>query len=828
MRSINRESDRNITLQRSHMFKNKEIFKKEFVETLEYTSSKTLEEASPINLYHTLGTMIRSYVSKNWINTIKQYQQEGEKQVYYFSMEFLMGRLLQSNMLNLQIIATVKEGLEDLGIDVNTLIEQEHDAGLGNGGLGRLAACFLDSIASLQLPGHGCGIRYKYGLFEQKLVDGYQVELPDYWLKEDYVWEVRRTDRAVHVRFGGYVEIQEVNSEFTFQHRNYETVLAVPYDVPVVGFDNKTVNTLRLWSAEPVMNGYDVYTSNRENYYKFLNYKRSIESISEFLYPDDSHFEGKKLRLKQQYFLVSAGLQSILQSFKRKSKATLRDLPQKIILHINDTHPALIVPELMRILVDEEGFSWDDAWEVTTKTCAYTNHTTLVEALEKWPVNLFKELLPRIYMIVEEINERFCRDLWSQYPGEFNRISDLAIIAHEQIRMAHLAIVGSFSVNGVAKLHTEILKTREMNHFYQIFPEKFNNKTNGITHRRWLMSANPKLSENITEAIGTRWIKQPRDLIGLLKYANDASFQEKLSQVKLENKIALANYIKLNTGIIVDEHSIFDVQVKRLHAYKRQLLNVFQIMEIYNLLKENPNLDMVPRTFIFGAKAAPGYFFAKKVIKLINTVAKVVNNDPYIQGKLKVVFLENYSVSMAEKIIPAADVSEQISTASKEASGTGNMKFMMNGALTIGTLDGANVEICDMVGRENIFIFGLTSEEVLDFYSSGGYVARSIYNNDPRVRTVLDQLMEGFFGIDKVEFKDIYYQILSNNDEYFVLKDFDGYLEAHQKIDLTYRDQKDWMKKSIINIAHSGKFSSDRTISEYATEIWGIRPVQIK
>ncbi|OIJ18576.1 glycogen phosphorylase [Anaerobacillus alkalidiazotrophicus] len=810
------------------MFSDKEVFKKEFIETLEYTSSKTLDEASPINLYNTLGTMIRSYVSKNWINTIKTYQQSGEKQVYYFSMEFLLGRLLQSNMLNLNILNIVKEGLDDLGVNIDAIVEQEHDAGLGNGGLGRLAACFLDSIASLQLPGHGCGIRYKYGLFEQKLVDGYQLELPDYWLKEDYVWEVRRTDRSVHVRFGGHVEMNQDNGELTFEHKNYETVLAVPYDVPIVGFDNNTVNTLRLWSAEPVITGYDMYTSDRENYYKFLNYKRSIETISEFLYPDDSHFEGKKLRLKQQYFLVSAGLQSILQSYKRKIKASLRDLPEKIVLHINDTHPALIVPELMRILIDEEGFSWEDAWRITTQTCAYTNHTTLVEALEKWPISLFKELLPRIYMIVEEINERFCRDLWLKYPGEYNRISELAIIADEQVRMAHLAIVGSFSVNGVAKLHTDILKEREMNNFYQVYPEKFNNKTNGITHRRWLMSANPKLASHITDAIGTRWIKQPRDLIGLLKYANDSSFQEKVSQVKLDNKIALAKYIKAQTGIVVDEHSIFDVQVKRLHAYKRQLLNVFHIMELYNLLRENPNLDIVPRTFIFGAKAAPSYFFAKEIIKLINTVANVVNNDPHIQGKLKVVFLENYGVSIAEKIIPAADVSEQISTASKEASGTGNMKFMMNGALTIGTLDGANVEICDMVGRDNIFIFGLTSEEVLNYYSHGGYVARSIYNNDPRVRTVLDQLMDGFCGNDKVEFKDIYYHILSNNDEYFVLKDFDNYVETHQKVDLTYRDQKDWVKKSIVNIAHSGKFSSDRTIGEYATDIWGIRPVIIK
>ncbi|QOY38608.2 glycogen/starch/alpha-glucan phosphorylase [Anaerobacillus isosaccharinicus] len=828
MRVSNNENHEALKIEGSNIFADKQTFMKEFVQTLATNSSKALDEASSIDFYNTLGTMIRSHVSKNWISTNKQYNQSGEKQVYYFSMEFLMGRLLQSNMLNLNILSVVNEGLEELGINFASISEEEHDAGLGNGGLGRLAACFLDSIASLQLPGHGCGIRYKYGLFEQKLIDGYQVELPDYWLKEDYVWEVRRSDRSVNVRFGGYVETKVVDGDILFDHKNYETVLAVPYDVPVVGFENKTVNTLRLWSAEPSNSEQDFHSSNRENYYKFLNYKRSIESISEFLYPDDSHFEGKKLRLKQQYFLVSAGLQSILNSYKRRSNQSLQDLHDKATFHINDTHPALIVPELMRILMDDEGFGWDEAWEITTKTCAYTNHTTLVEALEKWPVSLFQELLPRIYMIVEEINERFCRELWAKHPGEYDRISDLAIIAHNQIRMAHLAIVGSFSVNGVAKLHTEILKQREMNNFYTVFPEKFNNKTNGITHRRWLMNSNPKLSSYITEAIGQRWIKQPRDLIGLVKYAKDAAFQEKIAKVKLDNKLILADYIKNKTGIIVDEHSIFDVQVKRLHAYKRQLLNVFHIMELYNLLRENPNIDMVPRTFIFGAKAAPSYTFAKKIIKLINTVANVVNNDPYIQGKLKVVFLENYSVSMAEKIIPAADVSEQISTASKEASGTGNMKFMMNGALTIGTLDGANVEIHDMVGNENIFIFGLTSEQVLNYYNYGGYVARDIYNCDPRVRTVLDQLLDGFCGNDKVEFKDIYYQILSNNDEYFVLKDFDSYVEAHQKVDLNYRDQKEWLKKSIINIAHSGKFSSDRTISEYATEIWGIRPFLVE
>lgn len=817
----------NSTVQQS-VFTNSEVFQKSFIETLERKYSKTVEGASPLHYYHTLGDMIRSHLGKNWLRTNEQYQHAQEKQVYYFSMEFLLGRLLASNMLNLGIYEVVKSGFQELQIDLDTVINQEHDAGLGNGGLGRLAACFLDSMASLKLPGHGIGIRYKYGLFEQKMVDGYQVELPDYWLKEDYVWEVRRSDRAVEVRFGGSVETKVINGQLQFRHQGYESVLAVPYDVPIVGYDNKNVNTLRLWSAEPMMKQFEHPTSPKETYYNYLQYKRSIESISEFLYPDDSHEEGKKLRLKQQYFLVSAGLQSILKSYKHKYKTSLLDLHEKVVFQINDTHPALIVPELMRILIDEEGFGWDVAWGITTKACAYTNHTTLSEALEKWPVPLFKELLPRIYMIVVEINERYCRELWRKFPGQFERISDMAIIAHEQVRMAHLAIAGSFSVNGVAQLHTDILKKREMNHFYLTFPEKFNNKTNGITHRRWLLNANPSLAQAITKAIDTNWIKEPQELIRLAMYANDASFQQEIAEVKMTNKLALTKYIKETTGIIVDEHSIFDVQVKRLHAYKRQLLNIFHVLELYHQLKENPNLDIVPRTFIFGAKAAPSYYFAKKIIKLINTAASIINQDPYIQGKLKVVFLENYGVSVAEKIIPAADVSEQISTASKEASGTGNMKFMMNGALTIGTLDGANVEINELVGKENIFIFGLTSEQVLHYYEHGGYNARALYHNDKRIQRVLDELVDGLNGNENLEFKDIYYQILSNNDEYFVLKDFDSYAFMQQKVDLSYRNQQDWLKKSIFNIAHSGKFSSDRTIREYATDIWDVRPFTVE
>ncbi|MEB1807508.1 MAG: glycogen/starch/alpha-glucan phosphorylase [Bacillaceae bacterium] len=809
------------------MFSSKESFKVALIERLEKKFGKDAKDASPIEIYQTIGTLVKEKMNKSWVETNKHYLKNEEKQVYYFSMEFLLGRLLESNLLNTGTLTTVKDALLELGMDPEEIFEQEHDAGLGNGGLGRLAACFLDSLASLELPGHGCGIRYKYGLFQQKLIDGHQVELPDYWLEEDYVWEVRRSDKAIEVRFGGNVHPEFIDGRLTFQHTNYETVMAVPYDVPIVGYENQTVNTLRLWSAESTTNDFNFHSSNRNDYYKYLEYKRSIESISEFLYPDDSYFEGKLLRLKQQYFLVSAGVQSIIKMFKEKYNNDLRKLPEKITMQINDTHPSLVVPELMRILMDEEGFGWDEAWAITTETVAYTNHTTLSEALEKWPVSLVQQLIPRIYMIIEEINERFCQMLWFDFPDLREKIPQMAIIAYDQVHMAHLAIVGSFSVNGVAKIHTDILKQKEMKDFYTVYPNKYNNKTNGITHRRWLLNANPKLAELITDTIGKRWISQPKELIGLLKYASDPSFQEKVRNVKQDNKRKLARLIKDQCGITVDEHSIFDVQIKRLHGYKRQLMNIFHIIHLYNVLRENPNLDITPRTFIFGAKAAPSYYFAKEVINLIVTAANLINNDPVVNNKLKVVFLENYSVSLAEKIIPAADVSQQISTASKEASGTGNMKLMMNGALTLGTLDGANVEIKEMVGDENIFIFGLTAQEVLNYYQFGGYNARHIYNSDHRIRTILDQLVNGFFNKDEYEFKDIYYNILSNNDEFFVLKDFDSYIEAQEMVDQNYRDQNNWLKKSITNIAHSGKFSSDRTISEYASEIWRLSPVHV-
>ncbi len=808
------------------MFNDKESFKKVFRETLIGKLGKPLEEASNGDVYKILGNMIRENAGKNWADTNQKFKISQQKQVYYFSMEFLIGRLLGNNLLNMGVLEVVREGLEELGFDLREVEEEEADAGLGNGGLGRLAACFLDSLASLQYAGHGSGIRYKYGLFEQKIVDGYQVELPDYWLQNDNVWEVRREDKQVEVRFWGRVETREENGELVFEHKDYEAVRAVPYDVPVIGADRKHVNTLRNWSAESITPASRMSGSlTGSDYHKFLEYKRSVESISEFLYPDDSQYEGKLLRLKQQYFLCSAGVQSIMRTFS-KTGAPIEALPDKVALHINDTHPTLLIPELMRILMDVHGLGWDKAWDMTTRMVSYTNHTILSEALEKWPMNMVKELLPRIFLIIEEINARFCGELMSKYPGDQNRINQMAIIHDDQVRMANLAIVASHSVNGVAALHTEILQKREMRLWNEMYPHRFNNKTNGITHRRWLLHANPELAGLINDSIGTRWIHHPQEMIGLIKYCEDASFQEQVAAIKRRNKLRLADYITKKHGVQVDPDSIFDVQVKRLHAYKRQLLNILHIMHLYNQLKDNPSMDMVPRTFIFGAKAAPSYHLAKRIIKLINTVADVVNKDPDIKGKIRIFFLENYSVSLAEKIIPAADVSEQISTASKEASGTGNMKFMMNGALTIGTMDGANVEMHEMVGDNNMFLFGLRAEQVMDYYQFGGYRSRDIYYGDGRVKEVLDQLVTpGPICCNTQEFDTLYQSLLDNNDEFFVLKDFASYVETHVKIDLAYRNQREWLKKSIVNIGHSGKFSSDNTISRYAAEIWKINPV---
>jgi starch phosphorylase len=799
------------------MFSSKEQFKQTYLQKLEMMYGKRFEDTTISEQYHALGQLVRETISSRWIETNENYRTAKQKQVYYLSIEFLLGRLLGNNLLNLGVRDLCEEALNELGIKLKALEECEIDAGLGNGGLGRLAACFLDSLASLNLPGHGCGIRYKHGLFDQKIVDGYQVELPEQWLRHGNVWEVRRADKAVGVSFWGEVESYVEKGRLKFRHVQAETISAVPYDMPIIGYKTNTVNMLRLWSAEP-----SPYPINRD----VLKYKRETEAVSEYLYPDDTNDDGKILRLKQQYFLVAASLKSIINSY-REQHDTLLELHQHIAIHINDTHPVLAIPELMRILIDEEELSWDEAWAITTKTISYTNHTTLSEALEKWPMHIFKSLLPRIYMIIEEINERFCTELWEQFPGDWARIERMAIISHELVKMAHLAIVGTHSVNGVAKIHSEILKQREMKDFYDVFPSRFNNKTNGITHRRWLLKANPELATLLTEAIGDDWIHSPIELAKLEKFSKNSDFKEALRDVKQIRKKILANRIKEQTGVVVDEYSIFDVQVKRLHAYKRQLLNVLHIMYLYNKLKEDSSFQIHPRTFIFGAKASPGYFYAKKVIKLLNSVAGKINHDPRVNQYLKVIFLENYRVSLAEEIIPATDVSEQISTASKEASGTGNMKFMMNGALTIGTLDGANIEIGEKVGAENIFTFGLTSEEVLNYYQNGGYRSSDYYHHNKHIQTILEQLINGFFPNTGTDFEMIYDSLLMQNDEYFVLKDFSSYKKEQAKLGKVFMDKDAWYEKSVINIANSGYFSSDRTIQEYADDIWNLNKVNV-
>lgn len=808
------------------MILNKEKFKSDFKRKLTNTFAEDIGDASNLHKYLALGGLVRDYVTENWVNTNKYYEESGEKQVYYFSMEFLIGRLLESNLLNLGIRDLCKEGLDELGISLNELEEIENDAGLGNGGLGRLAACFLDSMASLGIPGHGNGIRYSHGLFEQKIINGYQVEVPDNWLKEGNIWEIRRENKAVEVRFGGKVRMTSINGRLSFIHEDYEPVRAVPYDTPVIGYNNNTVNTLRLWSAEPIDKEFDFNSFSRGDYSKAVAYKTSVESISQVLYPDDSYREGKLLRLKQQYFFVSSGIQSIIREYK-KTGYSIYELDKHIAIHINDTHPAVAVPELMRILLDEEKLSWEDAWRITTNSIAYTNHTILAEALEKWPVDMFKELLPRPFMIIEEINKRFSEELLDKYHGDWNKINEMAIIKDGQVRMAYLAIVGSHSVNGVAKLHTEILKNQELSSFYIHYPERFNNKTNGITHRRWLLQSNPKLANLITNTIGNSWIESPNDLNKLLDFKKDKQFQQEVYKIKQNNKNIFAEEIKHKYDISINPNSIFDVQVKRLHAYKRQLLNIFHIMHLYNKLKENPNLDIVPRTFFFGAKASPSYYLAKQTIKLITSVADMVNNDVSINDKLKVVFLENYRVSLAEHIIPCADVSEQISTATKEASGTGNMKFMMNGAITIATLDGANIEIHEAVGDDNIVIFGLKDYEVLNFYKHGGYSARDLYNNDPRLNKIINQMMDGSLGVSGAEFKNIYDNLIYHNDEYFVLKDFDAYVKAQERIDTLYRQTSIWQEICIANIASSGIFSSDNTIRQYSNEIWHTKELKL-
>ena len=798
----------------------KKAFKEAYINKFLELHGIDLREGSNKQKYEALAGLIRDYVSRKWLRSNKRNNKSGQKQVYYFSMEFLVGRLLGDALLNLGIRDICKDALHELNIDLDDLETLEHDQGLGNGGLGRLAACFLDSMASLNIPGNGCGIRYKYGFFEQKIVEGKQVEVSDDWLKEGNAWETRRINKSEIVKFGGEVKVDYINNKLTFTHINYEPVLAVPYDTPVVGYENDVVNTLRLWSAEAVSNEFDYSSFSRGDFLKAIEYKNSVESISQVLYPEDSFYKGKILRLKQQYFFVSAGVQSIVRHFK-KYNGNLEEMDEKVAIHINDTHPTLAIPELMRILVDEEGLDWNVAWRVTTNTISYTNHTILAEALEKWPIEMFKSLLPRIYMIVEEINRRYCEELWNKFQGQWQKISDMSIIANGQIRMAHLAIVGSHSVNGVAKLHTEILKKKEMSNFYYLYPNRFNNKTNGITHRRWLIKSNPGLTSLLKDTIGDSFIKHPTDLCEFEKFLDDKSILDRLRNIKLNNKKKLAETILKNQHIEVDPNSIFDVQVKRIHAYKRQVLNCLRIMDLYNSLIENPQLKIEPRTFIFAGKAAPGYYLAKNTIELINAISKTINNDPRVNDKIKVVFLENYNVSLAEEIIPGTDLSEQISTTTKEASGTSNMKFMMNGAVTIATLDGANIEIKDEVGNDNIVIFGLTADEVLNYYKNGGYNSVNLYNNNPRIKRVVDDLISGKYHSDKDRFRSIYDNLLTFNDEFFVLEDFDAYIKAQDKVDVLYKDIYKWQKICGKNIAHSGIFSSDRTIEQYATGIWG-------
>ena len=812
---------------------NKADLKASIVKELRRDFGKTLEEAHDYELYYAVSRAAMDYIVEKWYNTKKTYAVKQVKQAYYFSAEFLMGRYLGNNLINLKINEAVKETLEELGVDINKVEDQEFDTGLGNGGLGRLAACFLDSMATCKLPGHGYGLRYKYGMFEQKIENGYQVEYPDDWTRYGDPWSIVRMDRVYEVKFGGQIEVHkdEVGKEY-FKRVNTENVLAVAYDVPVVGYGNDTINTLRLWEARSP-EGFDLKLFNDQTYLQASAKAVEAQDISRVLYPNDTEKDGKLLRLKQQFFFTSASLQDIVRRYKGTYGNDFSKFAEKVAIQLNDTHPVVAIPELMRIFLDSEKLLWDEAWSICKKVFAYTNHTILSEALEKWDIALFQPLLPRIYQIIEEINRRFVEELHQKYPGDFGKIQYMSIIGNSQVRMAWLAIVGSHKVNGVAALHTEILKNSELKDWYDLYPEKFLNKTNGITQRRWLLKANPELSSLITELIGDGWTTDLYKLKELEKYLDDENVLNRVAEIKLHNKERLANYIKETTGIEVNPHSIFDIQVKRLHEYKRQLLNVLHIMDLYNRLKENPLLDIEPRTFIFGAKAASGYRRAKSIIKLINTLAERINNDADINGKIKVVFLENYRVSLAEKIFPAADISEQISTASKEASGTGNMKFMLNGALTLGTMDGANVEIVEEAGLENEFIFGLSAAEVEEFQRNGQYNPFDDCNKVEGLKKVVDQLGDGTFDDDhKGIFRELQTSLLygvdgSRPDVYFLLRDFDSYREAQTRIDNAYKNKRDWARKALINIANAGKFSSDRTIMEYAREIWNIEPTEV-
>ena len=811
----------------------KELFKRSVEYNVRTLYRKNLEEADAQQIFQAVSYAIKDRIVENWMETQKAYEKEDPKMVYYMSMEFLMGRALGNNLINLKAYKPVAEALEELGLDLNLIEDQEPDAALGNGGLGRLAACFLDSLATLGYPAYGCGIRYRYGMFKQEIRDGYQVEVPDNWLMNGNPFELRRPEYAKIVKFGGYVSVHtDENGRNVFTQEGYQSVKAVPFDFPIVGYGNGIVNTLRIWDAEPV-ECFQLDSFDKGDYQKAVEQENLARNIVEVLYPNDNHYAGKELRLKQQYFFISASVQEAVEKYMRKHD-DIHKFYEKASFQLNDTHPTVAVAELMRILLDEENLEWDEAWEITTKTCAYTNHTIMAEALEKWPIELFSRLLPRVYQIVEEINRRFVAQIQQRYPGDNEKIRRMAIIYDGQVRMAYLAIVGSFSVNGVAKLHTEILEKQELRDFYEMMPEKFNNKTNGITQRRFLLHGNPLLADWVTDKIGNEWITDLSNIKKLSVYVDDEKCQQEFMNIKYQNKIRLAKYIKEHNGIDVDPRSIFDVQVKRLHEYKRQLMNILHVMYLYNQLKDNPNMDIVPRTFIFGAKAAAGYKRAKLTIKLINNVADVINNDKSIGGKLKVVFIEDYRVSNAELIFSAADVSEQISTASKEASGTGNMKFMLNGALTIGTMDGANVEMAEEVGKENMFIFGASADEIINLENNGGYNPMDIFNNDQDIRRVLMQLINGYYSPQDPElFRDIYNSLLNTQssdraDTYFILKDFRSYAEAHKKIDQAYRDEKWWARTAMLNTASAGKFSSDRTIEEYVRDIWHLEKIKVE
>ena len=806
----------------------KEAFKQSVKDNVKFLYRKTLEEATQEQVFQAVSYTVKDVIIDNWLETQNAYEEQDPKVLYYMSMEFLMGRALGNNLINLGAYGEVKEALEELGFDLNCIEDQEPDPALGNGGLGRLAACFLDSLATLNYCAYGCGIRYRYGMFKQKIEDGFQIEAPDNWLKNGYPFELRRPEYAKEVHFGGYVRVEydHATGQNKFIHEGYQAVKAIPYDMPIVGYNNKVVNTLRIWDAEPIVD-FELDSFDKGDYKKAVEQENLARNIVEVLYPNDNHYAGKELRLKQQYFFVSASIQAALEKYK-KNHSDIRKLYEKVCFQMNDTHPTVAVAELMRILVDEEGLGWDEAWEITTKCCAYTNHTIMSEALEKWPIELFSRLLPRVYQIIEEINRRFILDIQAKYPGNYEKIKKMAIIYDGQVKMAHLAIVAGFSVNGVARLHTEILKNQELHDFYEMMPQKFNNKTNGITQRRFLLHGNPLLAKWVTDHIGPDWITDLPQLKKLAVYAEDEKALQEFMNIKYQNKVRLAKYILEHNGVEVDPHSIFDVQVKRLHEYKRQLLNILHVIYLYNQIKQHPEMDFYPRTFIFGAKASAGYHTAKKIIKLINSVADVVNNDTSINGKLKVVFIENYRVSNAEMIF--ADVSEQISTASKEASGTGNMKFMLNGAPTLGTMDGANVEIVEEVGAENAFIFGLSSDEVINYENNGGYDPNVIYNTDGDIRQVLMQLINGTFSDDTELFRDLYDSLLNTkntdrSDRYFILADFRAYAEAQKRVEEAYRDEKRWAKMALLNTAHSGKFTSDRTIQEYVDDIWKLDKV---